>query len=53
MRADVDGDLRRPGPSEERLDSALTRERIRMELRKFFKKRTDRRPMVIPVVMEV
>jgi mRNA degradation ribonuclease J1/J2 len=24
-----------------------------MELRKFFKKRTDRRPMVIPVVMEV
>jgi ribonuclease J len=40
-------------PSEERLDSALTRERIRMELRRFFKKRTERRPMVIPVVMEV
>ena len=40
-------------PREERLDSALTRERIRMEMRRFFKKRTDRRPMVIPVVMEV
>jgi ribonuclease J len=40
-------------PSEERLDGALTRERIRMELRRFFKKRTERRPMVIPVVMEV
>ncbi len=40
-------------PREERLDSALTRERIRMELRRFFKKRTERRPMVIPVVMEV
>jgi len=40
-------------PSEERADPALTRERVRMELRRFFKKRTQRRPMVIPVVMEV
>jgi ribonuclease J len=40
-------------PHEERLDGDLTRERIRMELRRFFKKRTQRRPMVIPVVMEV
>ena len=40
-------------PGEERLDGELTRERIRMELRRFFKKRTQRRPMVIPVVMEV
>ena len=32
----------------------LTRERVRVELRRFFKrKRTQRRPMVIPVVMEV
>jgi ribonuclease J len=40
-------------PAEERYDPALTRERVRMELRRFFRKRTQRRPMVIPVVMEV
>ncbi len=40
-------------PREERNDPALTRERVRMELRRFFRKRTQRRPMVIPVVMEV
>lgn len=31
----------------------LTHERVRAELRRFFKRRTQRRPMVIPVVMEV
>jgi ribonuclease J len=40
-------------PIEERLDSELTRERVRDELRRFYKRRTQRRPMVIPVVMEV
>jgi ribonuclease J len=40
-------------PAEERLDPALTRERVRSELRRFFRKRAQRRPMVIPVVMEV
>jgi ribonuclease J len=40
-------------PAEERYDPALTRERVRAELRRFFKRRTQRRPMVIPVVMEV
>jgi ribonuclease J len=40
-------------PPEERFDPALTRERIRTELRRFFRKRVQRRPMVIPVVMEV
>jgi len=40
-------------PQEERFDPALTRERVRVELRRFFKKRTQRRPLVIPVVMEV
>jgi ribonuclease J len=39
--------------AEERSDPALTRERVRAELRRFFKRRTQRRPMVIPVVMEV
>ncbi len=40
-------------PVEERLDAELTRERVKDELRRFFKRRTQRRPMVIPVVMEV
>ena len=40
-------------PVEERLDPDLTRERVRDELRRFYKRRTQRRPMVIPVVMEV
>jgi len=40
-------------PEEERHDPALIRERVREELRRFFRKRTQRRPMVIPVVMEV
>jgi ribonuclease J len=39
--------------AEERYDPSLTRERVRSELRRFLKKRTQRRPMVIPVVMEV
>ena len=40
-------------PVEERLDSELTRERVKDELRRFYRRRTQRRPMVIPVVMEV
>jgi len=40
-------------PVEERRDAEATRERVRAELRRFFKRRTQRRPMVIPVVMEV
>ena len=40
-------------PHEERHDPTLLRERVRAELRRFFKRRTQRRPMVIPVVMEV
>ena len=40
-------------PDEERLDLELTRERIRQELRRFLWRRTQRQPLVIPVVMEV
>jgi ribonuclease J len=40
-------------PAEERLDADLTRQRVHDELRRFYKRRTQRRPMVIPVVMEV
>ncbi len=39
--------------AEERADPALTRERVRAELRRFLRRQTQRRPMVIPVVMEV
>jgi ribonuclease J len=34
-------------------DLGLTRERVRLELRRFFKRRMQKRPIVIPVVMEV
>jgi ribonuclease J len=37
----------------ERFDRDLVKERMRLELRRFLKKRTLRRPMVVPVVMEV
>ena len=40
-------------PREEHHDPALTRERLRLALRRLFRRRTQRRPMVIPVVMEV
>jgi ribonuclease J len=40
-------------PREERRDLPLTRERARLALRRFFKRRVQRRPMIIPVVMEV
>jgi ribonuclease J len=38
---------------EERTDQGLIKERIRVELRRFFRKRSGRRPLVVPVIMEV
>jgi ribonuclease J len=38
---------------EERTDPGMMTEKIRVELRRFLKKRTGRRPMVLPVVMEI
>jgi ribonuclease J len=38
---------------EERTDQGLIQEKIRTELRRFVRKRTGRRPMVLPVVMEI
>jgi ribonuclease J len=38
---------------EEKTDPGLIREKIRLELRRFLRKRTGRRPMVLPVVMEI
>jgi ribonuclease J len=38
---------------EERADQGLIKERVRMELRRFFRKRSGRRPLVLPVIMEI
>lgn len=38
---------------EERTDPGLIKEKVRLELQRFFRKRTGRRPMVVPVVMEI
>ncbi len=37
----------------ERTDYGLIKEKIRTELRRFFRKRSGRRPLVLPVVMEI
>jgi len=41
------------GPPDEQGDMALIRDRVRGELRRFFKRQTRRRPVVVPVVLEV
>ena len=38
---------------EERTDQGLMTEKPRTELRRFFKKRSGRRPMVLPILMEI
>jgi ribonuclease J len=38
---------------EERTDQGLMMEKVRVELRRFFKKRSGRRPLVLPVIMEI
>jgi len=38
---------------EERTDQGLIKEKLRVELRRFFKKRSGRRPFVLPVIMEI
>jgi ribonuclease J len=38
---------------EERTDQGLIKEKIRVELRRFVRKRSGRRPLVVPVIMEV
>jgi ribonuclease J len=38
---------------EERTDQGLIKEKLRVELRRFFKKRSGRRPFVVPVIMEI
>jgi ribonuclease J len=38
---------------EERTDHGLIKEKLRAELRRFFRKRSGRRPFVLPVIMEI
>jgi ribonuclease J len=38
---------------EERTDQGLIKEKLRAELRRFLRKRSGRRPLVLPVVMEI
>ena len=42
-----------PPSVEERTDQGLMTEKLRVELRRFFKKRSGRRPLVLPVLMEI
>ena len=37
----------------ERLDQGAIREQVRVELQRFFRKRCGRRPLVLPVIMEI
>jgi ribonuclease J len=38
---------------EERTDPGVIKEKLRVELRRFFRKRSGRRPFVLPVIMEI
>ena len=38
---------------EERTDPGLIKERIRVDLQRFFRKRSGLRPLVLPVIMEI
>ncbi|HEU4386239.1 MAG TPA: ribonuclease J, partial [Blastocatellia bacterium] len=38
---------------EERIDWAVIKEKVRIDLKRFVQKKTGRRPMIIPVVIEV
>jgi ribonuclease J len=40
-------------PVEERTDPGLLKERVRIEMQRLFRRRAGRRPLVLPVVMEV
>jgi ribonuclease J len=40
-------------PVEERTDPGLLRDKVRDEVRRFLRKRSGRRPLVLPVIMEI
>ncbi|HMD37515.1 MAG TPA: ribonuclease J [Vicinamibacterales bacterium] len=47
------GDVVDQASFEERTDQGLIKEKLRVELRRFFRKRSGRRPFVLPVIMEI
>jgi ribonuclease J len=47
------GDVVEHASFEERTDQGLIKEKLRLELRRFFRKRSGRRPFVLPVIMEI
>jgi ribonuclease J len=47
------GEVIQAASVEERTDQGLIKEKIRVELRRFFRKRSGRRPLIVPVIMEV
>ncbi len=49
----VIGDCIASAGVEERTDQGLMTEKLRVELRRFFKRRSGRRPLVLPVLMEI
>jgi ribonuclease J len=49
----VIGDCIASAGVEERTDQGLMTEKLRVELRRFLKKRSGRRPLVLPVLMEI
>jgi ribonuclease J len=51
--ARVLGDVVEQASVEERTDQGLVKEKVRVELRRFFRKRSGRRPFVLPVIMEI
>ena len=51
--ARVLSDVMEQSSLEERTDPGLIKEKLRVELRRFFRKRSGRRPFVLPVIMEI
>ena len=45
-------DLLAAASREQRMDPCFVREQVRVELQRFFRRRTGRRPLVLPVVLE-
>ena len=47
------GEVMEQASIEERTDQGLIKEKLRVELRRFLRKRSGRRPFVLPVIMEI
>ena len=53
LRARVLAEVIANASLEERTDQGIIKEKLRVELRRFFRKRSGRRPFVLPVIMEI